>query len=123
MIIVTSDLEQAKEDRLLWGIGSNLEGLDEWNEAIAIEKAKADGLTLEEDHWTVLHYLRAQYDAHGDQLVATKLLADLEPRFESQGGKRYLYSLFPEGPISQGSRIAGLPEPRGANDASFGSVH
>jgi tRNA 2-thiouridine synthesizing protein E len=123
MTIVTSDTQQSKEDRLLWGIGSNLEGLDEWSEDIATEKARAEGLELSDDHWTVLHYLRAQFDAHGDQLVATKLLADLEPRFENQGGKRYLYSLFPDGPISQGSRIAGLPQPRGANNPSFGSVH
>jgi tRNA 2-thiouridine synthesizing protein E len=120
---MTSDVQQAEEDRLLWGIGSNLEGLDEWSESIASDKARAEGLELEEDHWTVLHYLRAQYDAHGDELTARKLITDLQQRFEAKGGKRYLYQLFPEGPISQGSRIAGLPEPGDANDPSFGNVH
>jgi TusE/DsrC/DsvC family sulfur relay protein len=120
---MTNDMQQAEEDRLLWGIGSNLEGLDEWNESIATEKARAEGLELEEDHWTVLHYLRAQYDAHGDEVSAQKLITDLQERFEGKGGKRYLYQLFPEGPVSQGSRIAGLPEPRGANNPSFGNVH
>jgi tRNA 2-thiouridine synthesizing protein E len=35
---------------------------------------------------------------------------------------KYLYTLFPGGPIVQGCRLAGLKAPAGATDRGFGSV-
>ncbi len=46
----------------------------------------------------------------------------LDERFHARGGIRYLYELFPGGPIAQGCRLAGLTPPAGAEDRSFGSV-
>ncbi|RMG51903.1 MAG: TusE/DsrC/DsvC family sulfur relay protein [Gammaproteobacteria bacterium] len=120
-------MNENAEDRALvrqvLGLGGNLDQLDPWDEEVARRKAAEEGLELTEDHWTVLHFLRAQYDAHGDELKATKLIRELSERFKDKGGKKYLYELFPKGPISQGSRIAGIPAPEGADDPHFGSVH
>jgi tRNA 2-thiouridine synthesizing protein E len=44
----------------------------------------------------------------------------LERDFVYTGGRSYLYEMFPKGPVSQGSRLAGVPVPPGASDPSFG---
>jgi tRNA 2-thiouridine synthesizing protein E len=46
----------------------------------------------------------------------------LDERFHSRGGMKYLYKLFPGGPVAQGCELAGLPVPAGAKDKSFGSA-
>jgi tRNA 2-thiouridine synthesizing protein E len=46
----------------------------------------------------------------------------MDNAFSTQGGTRYLYRLFPQGPLTQGTRIAGLPEPANVNNESFGYV-
>ena len=46
----------------------------------------------------------------------------LDERFHAKGGLKYLYEVFPGGPIAQGCRFAGLKPPAGAADKSFGSA-
>jgi tRNA 2-thiouridine synthesizing protein E len=45
----------------------------------------------------------------------------LDERFHASGGMKYLYRLFPRGPVAQGCRIAGLHSPANVVDRSFGS--
>jgi tRNA 2-thiouridine synthesizing protein E len=51
------------------------------------------------------------------------LMQSLEEEFSGMGGHRFLYTLFPQGPIAQASRYAGLPLPPGTRDLSFGTTH
>ena len=46
----------------------------------------------------------------------------LEEKFHYKGGLKYLYDLFPGGPVAQGCKIAGLHIPAGATDKGFGSA-
>ena len=62
------------------------------------------------------------YARHSDGLRVRELIDALEERFHARGGKRFLYQLFPGGPVAQGCRIAGLEPPAGAVDPGFGSV-
>ncbi|MBV1703617.1 MAG: TusE/DsrC/DsvC family sulfur relay protein, partial [Hyphomicrobiales bacterium] len=96
--------------------------LPTWNEEIAREIAVKEGIALTPDHWEVVHLLRKHYKLHGHSLSGTRLLQALDEPFAMRGGKKHLYELFPGGPVSQGSRIAGVPAPPYSRDLSFGSV-
>ncbi len=94
--------------------------LGKWSKAIALKSAAADGLTVTDDHWRVIGFLRQYYREHGPALHAREIAHALEQRFMKDGGRKHLRLLFPKGPVSQGSRIAGLPVPGDAQDRSFG---
>ena len=100
-----------------------LSELTDWNEKIAIDAAQQEGLTMTDDHWEVVRFLRAYYLQHGKIDTARKWTEVLDRKFAARGGRKFLYTLFPKGPVAQGSRVAGLPVPGDAENISFGSVH
>ena len=74
--------------------------------------AQVEGLTLTEDHWKVVRYLRDEYREHGHSpnfRNMLKGLAEVMPGCDSKS----LYDLFPVGPAKQGAKVAGLPQPYG----------
>jgi tRNA 2-thiouridine synthesizing protein E len=74
--------------------------------------AAAEGITLADDHWKVVAYLREQYREHGHTpnfRAMVKELAEVLPGCDSKS----LYELFPLGPAKQGAKVAGLPQPLG----------
>ena len=96
--------------------------LPEWSEDIAGKLAAQEGIALTDEHFEALHLLRNHYSLHGHDLSGPRLLRALEEPFGARGGRKHLYELFPGGPITQGSKIAGLPPPPYSKDPSFGSV-
>lgn len=96
--------------------------LPPWNEEEAEQLARAEGITLTEEHWNVVRFLREHYRRNGRAESGRVLTAALDHAFRDHGGRRWLYTLFPRGPVVQGSRIAGLPLPPYSADASFGYV-
>jgi len=97
--------------------------LERWSPRIAARIAEAEGIALEEDHWVVIFCLRERYRSDGQAQNARNLIREAEQEFADLGGRRYLYELFPHGPVAQACRIAGIPMPPGTLDLSFGSVH
>jgi tRNA 2-thiouridine synthesizing protein E len=100
----------------------NLLDLDAWNAKIAGELAEAEGIDLTDMHWEVIHFLRSNYQHCGPCPSGRGLQTLMEDQFARQGGRKYLYHLFPRGPVVQACKIAGLPLPPHSTDASFGSV-
>jgi len=100
----------------------HLDELPEWSRSIAEQAAKEEGLELSEEHWEVIHYLRRRFATHGQARHARELTRELEQEIAGSRGSRYLFSLFPGGPVTQGCRIAGIPAPAYHEDRSFGSV-
>ena len=95
----------------------NLVHLDDWNEELAKYMAKQEGITLTDEHWEVIRYLRRFYFLYGIAPMIRLLRDHLREHFgKSKSSRVYLYGLFPNGPAKQGSRIAGLPEPQGCID-------
>lgn len=96
---------------------------DDWSDADARKAAAEEGITLTDDHLDLLHALQEYYSRHDINLINMRELHDaLEEKFHHKGGMKYLYDLFPGGPVAQGCRIAGLHAPTGAVDKGFGSV-
>lgn len=100
-----------------------LQDLEPWSEDLARAKARAEGLELNEAHLDVICHLRDHYAECGPAPNARTLLKALEEAYHDQGGRKYLYELFPGGPVTQGCRLAGIPVPPGSVDPSFGTAH
>ena len=96
---------------------------EDWSDENARQAAAEEGITLTDDHFEMLHALQEYYSRHDINLVNMRELHDaLEEKFHYKGGMKYLYDLFPGGPVAQGCKIAGLHVPSGAVDKGFGSV-
>jgi tRNA 2-thiouridine synthesizing protein E len=83
-----------------------------YSDEVASAIAAAEGITLGDDHWAVINYLRDQYREHGQTPNYRNMLKDLADLLPHQDSKT-LYDLFPGGPAKQGVRVAGLPRPFG----------
>lgn len=100
----------------------NMFDLEPWSPLIAQQLAKAEGIFLTDEHWEIITFLRERYREQGRANSAREVLKELEEKFGYGEGRGSLYELFPGGPVSQASRVAGVPSPPYSSDPSFGSV-
>lgn len=96
----------------------------DWTPAHAAATACEERLELTDDHWETIRALQEYYAQHDDEpAINLRDLHDaLDEHFHTKGGLKYLYGLFPGGPVAQSCRLAGLKAPFIACDRSFGSV-
>ena len=95
----------------------------DWTQTEAAGKAAGYGLSASGGHWDMVRALQEFYARHDGLGINSRELHDaLEERFHCNGGMKYLYKLFPGGPVTQGCQLAGLEPPAGSTDAGFGSV-
>ncbi len=101
----------------------NMFDLESWSPKFAQRQAVLEGIDfLTDEHWEIIHYLRERYRNCGGATSAREVLKEIEEKFCDGHGRKHLYELFPGGPVSQASRLAGLPLPPYSSDPSFGSV-
>jgi tRNA 2-thiouridine synthesizing protein E len=85
---------------------------DDWDKDVAATIAAAEGLTLTQDHWDVIDYLREAYFEHNGEQPNNRAI--LKAMQEKWGGRpvdnKTLFDLFPGNPSKQAGKIAGLPE-------------
>lgn len=93
-----------------------------WDAQEAERLAAEQGLSLTEQHWDAIVGLQEYFSKHEFAQKRRELTDALEEKFHHQGGMKYLYRLFPKGPVAQGCVLAGLQPPAGSIDRSFGSV-
>lgn len=96
----------------------------DWTRDEAKRIAGEEGLELTDDHWDVVRALQNYYAHHADDTVINMrdLHDALDECFHEKGGLKFLYTIFPGGPIAQSCRLAGLKAPYIATDPHFGSV-
>lgn len=85
---------------------------DEWDKTLGEEIARQEGLTLTQDHWDVIDYLRDQYFNHNGELPNNRhILKAMQERWTGRKvDNKTLFDLFPGNPSKQAGKIAGLPE-------------
>ena len=94
-----------------------------WSEDEAHRTAQELGLEPGPDHFEVIRCLQEYFSRNDRGDINIRALHDaLDERFHSRGGMKYLYWIFPGGPVAQGCALAGLEAPAGATNPSFGSV-
>ena len=96
--------------------------LQGWNEDQARSIASEQGVELSEAHFKVIHLLRDYYLKNGLPESGRELEDMLDSEFSSQGGRKYLHQLFPEGPVTQAMRFGGMPVPAHTEDEGFGTA-
>jgi TusE/DsrC/DsvC family sulfur relay protein len=84
-----------------------LTDFDEWDDDVARELAAQIGIDLTDDHWTVLRFLREDFQVQGETATLR--------RVTKVGGMptKRLFELFPGKPAKKMSYVAGLPKPKG----------
>lgn len=85
---------------------------DDWSEALAEKMARRDGMELDAPRWWLIRFVRAHYQEYGTPpLMRVAVQAMRRETGAEDASSRTLYRLFPEGPIREACRYAGLPRP------------
>jgi TusE/DsrC/DsvC family sulfur relay protein len=82
-----------------------------WTQAWAEQTASRMSLTLEDDHWLVIRFMRAWYQEHQVAPDARHAMRQLDERHPGQGRRR-MFELFPYGYVAQACKVAGMKRPR-----------
>ena len=91
-----------------------LVNLAEWNEEIGGYLAQTEGVTMTDQHWEVVNFLRDYYNEFQIAPAVRVLTKAIGKKLGAEkGNSQYLYELFPYGPAKQACKIAGLPKPTG----------
>ena len=86
--------------------------LNDWNEELAEQVARADGIQLSPSHWEIIYLLRDFYREYEISPAMRILVKQTKLKLgDDKGNSHYLLSLFPGSPAKLASKIAGLPKP------------
>jgi tRNA 2-thiouridine synthesizing protein E len=88
--------------------------LSDWNEDVANVLAAGENVSMTEQHWEVVNFLREYYNEYQIAPAVRVLTKAIGKKLGAEkGNSKYLYELFPFGPAKQACKIAGLPKPTG----------
>ncbi len=87
---------------------------DEWDRDVAEALAGRQSITLTDDHWDVIGFMRDFLAEHGVAADARFVMRFLDERAAAHGktGRDLLFELFPYGYVGQACRISGMRQPR-----------
>jgi len=90
-----------------------------WTEARATAIARKMGVELTDAHWRVIKFIRTHYANVGVARHTREYAKVLAKRFADEGGSRFLYQIFPGGPVKQSCAIAGVEMPADVNNKAY----
>lgn len=84
-----------------------------WNQEIAYRLALQDGIKLTESHLEIIDIVQNIFNETHDTPPMRLLVKQIQMVLgKEKGNSRYLYRLFPNGPVRYACKYAGLPKPR-----------
>lgn len=83
----------------------------DWTEELAEALARQENISLTEDHWDVIRFMREYYEEHQIAVDARFVIKHLSDRL-GPGSRNRLFELFPYGYVKQACKIAGMKRPR-----------
>ncbi len=86
-------------------------------------RAKKMGLKLTAERMEAIEFVLDFYAHCEDCRNARQLMKVMDQEFADKGGKKYLYQLFPAGPLSQIHELADLPDLGNQTDKGFGTSY
>ena len=91
---------------------------EDWDEDVARLIALRGNVELTDTHWGLIHYYRDLYQSNQRHPSMHELVMALgkhrgEHFSDRKAYEKFLYELFPRGPVQTLSRLAGLPKPMG----------
>lgn len=87
---------------------------DDWSKEFSEMVAKEEGITLNDEYWSVIDYMRSYFDEHQiapDVRHVTRNVS-LKNGCSKKEGKKIVFDLFPYGYVKQACKIAGMKKPR-----------
>lgn len=86
---------------------------EHWTVDLARQMAATDGLTLTDEHWKIIDFVRARY---ADRQIAPDARFVVRYMAEELGygarARTRLFELFPYGYVNQTCKVAGMRRPR-----------
>lgn len=84
----------------------------QWLADMAPLIAAKENIELTPAHWEVVNFVREFYLEYNTSPAIRVLVKAIGQSLGAEkGNSKYLYTLFPEGPAKQATKIAGLPKP------------
>lgn len=92
-----------------------IQDMEAWSEDFAKALAAQEGLTLTDEHWEIIHYIREYFAEHQVQAQVRDMIKHFRETWgEERGNNHYLHEIFPKGgPQKQGNRLAGIRRTKG----------
>ena len=86
------------------------------------QRAKKIGVILTDKHWDAINFVKNFYDYHEDEALQVRDYNNaLKGKYAEQGGLKYLYTLFPDGPVNTVAQLTGIAV-NSTHNHSTGSV-
>jgi len=79
----------------------------DWTPEVASEIARRDGYDVSQEHWKLINSAREMYEENAVVPPIRKFAKAMEV------DAKYLYELFPKGPMKMICKVGGLPKPTG----------
>ena len=91
-----------------------LVNLGEWDVDVANYIAGTENITMTDQHWEVVNFLREYFEEYQIAPAVRVLTKAIGKKLgPEKGTSEYLYGLYPYGPGKQACKIAGRPKPSG----------